>query len=82
MTLAVVDDELRAARRAMEQCVDDLARVFPAHGSADAFGDDALASAASAWAVSCREEAMAGRKCGGWCCRRPAEHGRSSATKR
>lgn len=48
MTLAVVYDELRAARRAMEQCVDDLARVFPAHGSADAFGDDALASAASA----------------------------------
>ncbi|WP_156911049.1 hypothetical protein [Actinomyces gerencseriae] len=61
MTLAVVYDELRAARRAMEQCVDDLARVFPAHGSADAFGDDALASAASAWALSCREEAMAGR---------------------
>ena len=57
MTLAVVYDELRAARRAMEQCVDDLARVFPAHGSADAFGDDALASAASAWPIVC-DEAM------------------------
>lgn len=66
----------------MKQCVDDLARVFPAHGSADAFGDDALASAASAWAVSCREDAMAGRKCGGRRRQRPAEHSRPPAAKR
>lgn len=46
MTLAVVYDELRAARRAMEQCVDDLTRVFPAHGSAADGVVDALLSTA------------------------------------
>ena len=40
------------------------------------------ASAASAWAVSCREDAMAGRKCGGRRRRRPAEHSRPPAAKR